>query len=491
AFIVGAALSRPGFRIFPAWRGQTLCWYSLAHCLVGRAPSGTGSDLETQNERRIPGAVNREHMCCCLSWLFLPVRGLFQEPAMLALYSFKPPSALGQCRSLCALPIGPIEPCLPWTPSWAMNSACPGVLAVDLSRAVACGLEILLLAVSAVRKLAGSPAAVFIGNESAQRQMAGGRRLLGRSGVGVGWPLARCHRSHPPAPWGAELVSTSRLRNRESLRRLGRLLRSIGSRLNKSALAAAALTGEPFWSAAGAALGSALATPASTPRCALAALNSGPAILYLLTAKLAVSAACTMSALCAADVEMVGQKHQIFSITNCIGGHFCIPGGSLLSVRVRVRYRRHFHLLFLRFGHQRWLARQAGSKFMTDDLKNLVFDTCDAMTSNLPPGSIGNSSSRRQAAARHHAADILRLSELEDPRPDGGRGRTLLCSRRAGPTRLCRCAGCRRRRPVKEADDDLAQSENSCQHPDTLHWRPPADQGSGDNAQPRLFDLLA
>uniref|UniRef100_A0A1I8HS82 Choline transporter-like protein n=1 Tax=Macrostomum lignano TaxID=282301 RepID=A0A1I8HS82_9PLAT len=269
-------------------------------------------------------------------------------------------------------------------------------------------------------------------------------------------------------------------------------------RLNKSALAAAALTGEPFWSAAGAA-SDLLGNKHASLR--LAALNSAGDFV-LLTAKLAVSAACTIVCTVLLMLKWSDKSIRFFPLPIVLVATFAfLVAHCFLSV-----FEFVIDAIFICFSYD--LGTNDGSpgreQFMTDDLKNLVFDTCDAMTSNLPPGSIGNSSSRRQAAAAtmrltssgvqqengaktaavdDEAAAHLRLSELEDLdqmedvpdialQPQGRPDSSLPMRRMQAPT------------ASQEADDDLRSLRTPASTP-IRSTGGPADQGSGDNAQPK------
>uniref|UniRef100_A0A1I8FF92 PH domain-containing protein n=1 Tax=Macrostomum lignano TaxID=282301 RepID=A0A1I8FF92_9PLAT len=390
------------------------------------------ADQKTAGCKGISPAVDLEysketHFLCChrgtvllLVLLFCLVRGLFQMPA----YCLASIRSSRQCLRVQCRAVRPaIVTCL-----W---------LAAVRSLAVDSGLHFYYV-------LRASRLRLVLSGEPSQAQMAGGRALADLS---------------PPAPLGAELVSQA-VAQSESLRRLGRLLRQM-SPIKQIRFGCRCAHRRAVLVGCRRRLGSAWQ---QARLAALGALNSAGDFV-LLTAKLAVSAACTI--VCTVLL-------MIFSITNCIGATFAfLVAHCFLSVFEFV-IDAIFICFSLRFGTNDGSPGR-GRQFMTDDLKNLVFDTCDAMTSNLPPGSIGNSSSRRQAAAAtmrltssgvqqengaktaavdDEAAAHLRLSELEDldqmeDVPD------IALQPQGRPDSSLRCAGCRRRRPVNEADDDL------------------------------------
>uniref|UniRef100_A0A1I8F2T6 Choline transporter-like protein n=1 Tax=Macrostomum lignano TaxID=282301 RepID=A0A1I8F2T6_9PLAT len=214
-------------------------------------------------------------------------------------------------------------------------------------------------------------------------------------------------------------------------------------RLNKSALAAAALTGEPFWSAAGAA-SDLLGNKHASLR--LAALNSAGDFV-LLTAKLAL--------------KWSDKSIRFFPLPIVLVATFAfLVAHCFLSV-----FEFVIDAIFICFSYD--LGTNDGSpgreQFMTDDLKQ--------------------ENGAKTAAVDDEAAAHLRLSELEDldqmeDVPD------IALQPQGRRTRLCRCAGCRRRRPVRR----LTTTLRSLRTPASTPMRStggPADQGSGDNAQPK------
>uniref|UniRef100_A0A1I8FKB4 Choline transporter-like protein n=1 Tax=Macrostomum lignano TaxID=282301 RepID=A0A1I8FKB4_9PLAT len=365
----------------------------------------------------------------------------------------------------------PIEPCLamdrPSWVSWLWIYHVAGLLWIG-EFALACQQYV----------LAGSPAALVLSGRTAQRQMAGGRGWP--IWCGVGWPLAALVIAVTRLPRWALSWFHKRLRNQKACGGSDACCCVRCRRLNKSALAAAALTGEPFWSAAGAA-SDLLGNKHASLR--LAALNSAGDFL-----------------------KWSDKSIRFFPLPIVLVATFAfLVAHCFLSV-----FEFVIDAIFICFSYD--LGTNDGSpgreQFMTDDLKNLVFDTCDAMTSNLPPGSIGNSSSRRQAAAA-----TMRLTSSGVQQENGAKtaammkqpltsdsaswristdgGRAGHCSAAAGPADSSLPMR-RMQAPTasQEADDDLRSLRTPASTP-MRSTGGPADQGSGTMPSLRLFDLLA